>query len=117
MYSTILQGLFHSNMRWGPGIESHACLKADVGLWRGTQLIRLAWRPEAPSIAPDLYATSIGRACVDPHRVMLVTSYKNVSSFQIYEFNHRHQSGPVILTHVCLINKELAMCLGPQLYV
>ncbi|KAL0850859.1 hypothetical protein ABMA28_006773 [Loxostege sticticalis] len=74
----VFTGLFHSNMRWGPGIESHACLKADVGLWRGTQLIRLAWRPEAPSIAPDLYATSIGRACVDPHRVMLVTNYKNI---------------------------------------
>ncbi|XP_063824292.1 ankyrin repeat and MYND domain-containing protein 1-like [Ostrinia nubilalis] len=74
----VFTGLFHSNMRWGPGIESHACLKADVGLWRGTQLVRLVWRPETPSIAPDLYATAAGRACVDPHRVMMITTYRNI---------------------------------------
>ncbi|CAG9796368.1 unnamed protein product [Diatraea saccharalis] len=71
-------GLFHSNIRWGPGIESQACLKQDVGVWRGTQLIRLTWRPKTPSITPDFCTTPAGRACVDPHRIVLSTRNKTI---------------------------------------
>ncbi|XP_031768884.2 ankyrin repeat and MYND domain-containing protein 1-like [Galleria mellonella] len=74
----VFTGLYHSNVRWGPGIEYSACMRDNVGLWRGTQLIRLAWRPQTPNIIPDLAAGSIGRACVEPHRIAFVATTKTI---------------------------------------
>ncbi|XP_030022131.2 ankyrin repeat and MYND domain-containing protein 1 isoform X2 [Manduca sexta] len=74
----VFTGIYHSNMRWGPGVESMACLNENVGVWRGTQLVRLAWRPSAPSVAVDLASTYIGRSCVEPHRVLLTPSIKAI---------------------------------------
>ncbi|KAL4716827.1 hypothetical protein ACJJTC_012638 [Scirpophaga incertulas] len=74
----IMEGLFHTNVRWGPGIQSHACLKEDVGLWDGLRLVRLTWRPEGPSVAPDFSATNPGRTLLESKRVKLRTRIKEI---------------------------------------
>ncbi|KOB77154.1 putative zinc finger protein [Operophtera brumata] len=74
----VLQGLFHKDMRWGPGIESQACLREDVGLWRGTQLVRLAWQPATPNVALDLCIGLNGKACVEPHRIVLAKRIQTI---------------------------------------
>lgn len=78
-------------MRWGPGVESQACLREDVGLWRGTQLVRLAWRPATPNVALDLSVGLNGRTCVESHRILLTTRLKTVS------LNDYIMTSPVIL--------------------
>ncbi|XP_026739317.1 ankyrin repeat and MYND domain-containing protein 1-like [Trichoplusia ni] len=74
----VFKGLYYNDVRWGPGVESHACLRADVGLWRGTQLMRLSWRPSAPPIAPDLDTSTHGSNTVAPHRIKLINETKIV---------------------------------------
>ncbi|XP_028029836.1 ankyrin repeat and MYND domain-containing protein 1-like [Bombyx mandarina] len=68
----VFSGLYYNNMRWGPGIESHINLQENVGLWRGSQLIRLAWRPQAPSITLDLTSAANGKDFVESYRTMLL---------------------------------------------
>ncbi|CAG4977548.1 unnamed protein product [Parnassius apollo] len=70
----VFEGLFHSNLRWGPGVESHISVRENVGLWLGNQLIRLCWRPSTHGLFLDFMATSTGRACVEAERA-LMTSY------------------------------------------
>ncbi|KAJ8735807.1 hypothetical protein PYW07_007427 [Mythimna separata] len=72
----VFNGLFHKNYRLGPGVETHAGLQENVGLWHGYQLIRLAWRPPLPSVAIDLVSTPIGSSIVAPHRVLLAANVK-----------------------------------------
>lgn len=72
------QGLFFNNVRWGPGVQSHANLHEDVGLWRAGQLVRLAWKPDGPSIAPDLVTTNTGKQIVESNRIMLTTVVETV---------------------------------------
>ncbi|CAH0727561.1 unnamed protein product, partial [Brenthis ino] len=72
------KGLFMNNVRWGPGIESHANVHNDVGLWRGRQLVRLSWRPLAPSIVPEFMTNSSGRVIVEAHRILLRNTVENV---------------------------------------
>ncbi|XP_045496552.1 LOW QUALITY PROTEIN: ankyrin repeat and MYND domain-containing protein 1-like [Colias croceus] len=72
------RGLFNNNMRWGPGIQSHTALRDDVGLWKGTQLIRLAWRPQAPSVVPDFTSNNIGRMIVEGHRKLLTNTVTHI---------------------------------------
>lgn len=67
-------------MRWGPGIESHINLQENVGLWRGSQLIRLAWRPQAPSITLDLTSAANGKDFVESYRTMLLPKPSTVKS-------------------------------------
>uniref|UniRef100_A0A2A4JFP6 MYND-type domain-containing protein n=1 Tax=Heliothis virescens TaxID=7102 RepID=A0A2A4JFP6_HELVI len=67
----VFDGIWQNNIRWGPGVESHACLREDVGLWYGYQLIRLAWRPAVPSVAIDLMSNPVGANVVAPHRILL----------------------------------------------
>ncbi|CAH0690527.1 unnamed protein product [Chilo suppressalis] len=74
----VFTGLFHSNVRWGPGIESQACHKQNVGLWRSSQLVRLTWRPQTPSITPDFCANPVGRARVQTHRIVLSSTQKSI---------------------------------------
>ncbi|XP_052737957.1 uncharacterized protein LOC112055874 [Bicyclus anynana] len=76
-------GLFLNDVRWGPGIQSHADAHEDVGLWRGNQLVRLAWRPEGPSIVPEFVSTNIGRTVVESHRILLCTEIEKVSTIAI----------------------------------
>lgn len=71
------QGLYYNNIRWGPGVEDHADVHQNVGLWRGSQLVRLAWRPDTPRLIPA-WSTQ-GRAIVEPHRVILTSNQKIVS--------------------------------------
>ncbi|XP_039756029.1 ankyrin repeat and MYND domain-containing protein 1-like [Pararge aegeria] len=66
-------GLFFNNVRWGPGIQSHADVREDVGLWRFDKLVRLAWRPEGPSVVPEFINTNTGRTIVESHRIVLAT--------------------------------------------
>ncbi|CAK1602368.1 unnamed protein product [Parnassius mnemosyne] len=70
----VFEGLFHSNLRWGPGVECHISVRENVGLWLGNQLIRLCWRPSTTSLFLDFMGTSTGRACVTAAR-NLMTSY------------------------------------------
>ncbi|XP_073957811.1 ankyrin repeat and MYND domain-containing protein 1-like isoform X2 [Choristoneura fumiferana] len=74
----VFTGLFNNNVRYGPGIESFPNRHANVGLWRGPKLVRLAWRPSAPSVAPELHVGPICRSFVEPHRVVLNTTYKTI---------------------------------------
>ncbi|XP_075984955.1 ankyrin repeat and MYND domain-containing protein 1-like [Anticarsia gemmatalis] len=74
----VFTGIYHTNIRWGPGVERHACLKANVGLWNGTQLVRLSWRPATHNVTPDLMATPIGRSIVAKHRAVLANRTKIV---------------------------------------
>ncbi|XP_045775654.1 ankyrin repeat and MYND domain-containing protein 1-like isoform X2 [Maniola jurtina] len=71
-------GLFFDNVRFGPGVQSHADVHEDVGLWRGCQLVRLAWRPEGPSITPDFVNSSTGRTMVESHRIILTTEVETI---------------------------------------
>ncbi|XP_034836210.1 ankyrin repeat and MYND domain-containing protein 1-like [Maniola hyperantus] len=71
-------GLFFNNLRFGPGVQSHADVHEDVGLWRGCQLVRLAWRPEGPSITPDFVNSSTGRTMVESHRIILSTEVETI---------------------------------------
>ncbi|CAH2050796.1 unnamed protein product, partial [Iphiclides podalirius] len=68
------KGLFYSNIRWGPGIESHVDVRQNVGLWLGNKLIRLAWKPPSHNLILDLMTTNAGRACVNAHRNLMETS-------------------------------------------
>ncbi|XP_047018886.1 ankyrin repeat and MYND domain-containing protein 1-like [Helicoverpa zea] len=70
----VFNGLWQNNIRWGPGVETHACLREDVGLWYGYQLIRLAWQPAVPSVAIDLVSNPVGATVVAPHRILLSTN-------------------------------------------
>ncbi|KAJ0182318.1 hypothetical protein K1T71_001687 [Dendrolimus kikuchii] len=74
----VFTGHFYNNVRWGPGIESQACLREDVGLWNGTQLVRLAWRPSTPSIAIDLMANSNGKMCVESLRIIMAPDIRKI---------------------------------------
>ncbi|XP_046974628.1 uncharacterized protein LOC124540866 [Vanessa cardui] len=71
-------GLFLNNVRWGPGVESYANMHDNVGLWRGSQLVRLAWRPSAPDIVPDFMSISSGRTLVESHRIILTSKVETV---------------------------------------
>ncbi|XP_047545055.1 ankyrin repeat and MYND domain-containing protein 1-like [Vanessa atalanta] len=71
-------GLFLSNVRWGPGVENQADMHDNVGLWRGSQLVRLAWRPSAPNIVPDFMSISSGRTLVESHRIILTSKVETV---------------------------------------
>ena len=73
------QGLSVNNVRWGPGVESHSNMRDDVGLWRGRQLVRLVWRPVAPSVVPEFMTSASGRAIVETHRVLLRNNVERVS--------------------------------------
>ncbi|CAD0195135.1 unnamed protein product [Chrysodeixis includens] len=74
----VFLGLYYNDVRWGPGVESHAAIREDVGLWRGTQLLRLAWRPATPSITLDLDSLAQGTYLVAPHRIKLANDTKIV---------------------------------------
>ncbi|XP_072937670.1 ankyrin repeat and MYND domain-containing protein 1-like [Epargyreus clarus] len=92
----VFKGIFHSNMRWGPGIESHACVKEDVGLWNGRQLIRLCWRPFGPNIVPDLMSSNIGRDVVKPHRKIMSSSVKTLGKVNTaLELLKHHGANPL----------------------
>lgn len=65
-------------MRWGPGIETNTYIQNNVGLWRGNQLVRLAWRPKAPSVALDFNSGPAAQAIVEPHRTLLIKRSRNV---------------------------------------
>ncbi|XP_050681900.1 ankyrin repeat and MYND domain-containing protein 1-like isoform X5 [Leptidea sinapis] len=68
------RGLFCNNIRFGPGVQSDAKMNNDVGLWRGAQLVRLAWSPVSPSVIPDFMATPLGRNFVEAMRTLLTAS-------------------------------------------
>lgn len=65
-------------MRWGPGVVRHVDRTADVGFWRGNQLLRLAWRPAMTSLVPDLALCPIGQRHIEQFRVVLLDSEKAV---------------------------------------
>ncbi|XP_059051099.1 ankyrin repeat and MYND domain-containing protein 1-like [Achroia grisella] len=71
----VFTGLYHSNVRWGPGVESNANMRANVGLWRGTRLVRLAWRPTT-NIIPDLTIRGTGKTFAESHRIILAATTK-----------------------------------------
>ncbi|XP_038207712.1 ankyrin repeat and MYND domain-containing protein 1-like [Zerene cesonia] len=74
------RGLFNNNKRWGPGIQSHSSLRDDVGIWKGTQLIRLAWRPQAPAVVPDFTSNNIGRMVVEGHRRLFTNALRHIGA-------------------------------------
>ncbi|VVC95222.1 unnamed protein product [Leptidea sinapis] len=71
-------GLFCNNIRFGPGVQSDAKMNNDVGLWRGSQLVRLAWSPVSPSVIPDFMATPLGRNFVEAMRTLLTASERQI---------------------------------------
>ncbi|XP_063549084.1 ankyrin repeat and MYND domain-containing protein 1-like [Cydia strobilella] len=94
----VFTGLFNNDIRYGPGVESFADVTANVGLWRSTKLVRLAWRP-LPPVAPELAAWPGGRAIVDPHRVVMQTSFRTIDKVnKAVEFLKQHGSDPVSAT-------------------
>ncbi|XP_050554882.1 ankyrin repeat and MYND domain-containing protein 1 isoform X1 [Spodoptera frugiperda] len=74
----VFTGLWHKNIRWGPGVETHARLREDVGLWHGYQLLRLAWRPHVPSVAIDIMSNPVGCNVVAQHRILMATTNKTI---------------------------------------
>ncbi|XP_063357903.1 ankyrin repeat and MYND domain-containing protein 1-like [Cydia amplana] len=94
----VFTGLFNNDVRYGPGVESCADATANVGLWRSTKLVRLAWRP-LPPVAPDLAAWPGGRAIVDPHRIVMQTAFRTIDKVKkAVEFLKQHGSDPVTAT-------------------
>ncbi|XP_063395663.1 ankyrin repeat and MYND domain-containing protein 1-like [Cydia fagiglandana] len=94
----VYTGLFNNDVRYGPGVESFADDTANVGLWRSTKLVRLAWRP-LPPVAPELAAWRGGRAIVNPHRVVMQTSFRTFDKVnKAMEFLKQHGSDPVSAT-------------------
>ncbi|XP_053619414.1 ankyrin repeat and MYND domain-containing protein 1-like isoform X2 [Plodia interpunctella] len=69
----VFTGLYSNNNRYGPGVETNFS-HADVGLWRGMRLVRLAWRPGCCSIIPDLTQGELARKFVEPQRVLLASN-------------------------------------------
>ncbi|XP_047985702.1 ankyrin repeat and MYND domain-containing protein 1-like isoform X1 [Leguminivora glycinivorella] len=94
----VFTGLFNNDIRYGPGIESFADTTANVGLWRGTSLIRLAWRP-LPAVAPEVAAWTGGRTMVEPHRAVLQTAFRTIDKVnKAVEYLKKHGSDPVSAT-------------------
>lgn len=99
-----------NNVRWGPGIESHANVHNDVGLWRGRQLVRLSWRPLAPSIVPEFMTNSSGRTIVEAHRILLRNTVENVRFFKyliekLYKYQIVHISKNKVQLNAYRINQ------------
>ncbi|CAH2102169.1 unnamed protein product [Euphydryas editha] len=90
-------GLFFNNVRWGPGVECHANLRDNVGLWRGSQLVRLVWQPSAPNVVPDFMAINSGRTIVESHRIILTTKIEIVGEVNnALELLKQHGADPIV---------------------
>ncbi|KAJ2948038.1 hypothetical protein O0L34_g9836 [Tuta absoluta] len=71
----VFTGLYYKDNRWGPGVEHHL-LKSNVGLWRGSRLARLSWRPAGPTVAPNLACGLQFNFDLDLFRIVLWSNIK-----------------------------------------